>query len=821
VALSSKKSRPPGRTSGLGLGITIVLVAALLQFFGAFDGLERRLLDLRFIVRGPESPHPDIVLVTIDEATRKALGKSTGAINRDEYARALDTLVDAGARVVAFDLDFATSRLGDNWLAHSVACSGNVILSSFIAMGDWVRPNPLFRSDNEPCPLDDAVMQASTEAVINENSVAVITWKRRPGMAVNGFRVFYAVEPFDDPETIPEGGGGFVDVDPKEEFLELTIEGVPPGVVLFTQVHGIRYGSLLGEGAVNIIEDPDARVRSIPMVVGRSDDDPEKKAALALETAIRVNFAGDPDLTINKPWSLGFEQGENSLVIPLVEGRMLINYRGGRDTFPRLSFNEVLHGNFDHKAVEGKIVMIGNTHQLAHDEYPTPFGQQRISASDAAEGGLRTGYTSGLEIHANALDTVLSGNFIVPLSHILENLVDTFLIEGWREKSTSVRSRIWDAALVLVVGILAALLLMVLRLPLLVGALLFFILLLLEVTGAYLGFVSAGVWVPLAGPMIVLAGVYAGGVLNRARLHEREKQWITETFGKYLAPAVVEQITRDPSLVELGGVERELTAFFSDIEKFSSISEQLGSPKLLVKLLNEYLSVMADIIEKYEGTIDKYEGDAIIAFWGAPLHFPDHAAKACNACLDMQAGLEKLREKWRKEGNWPELVNDMRVRMGLNTGRIVVGNVGSAGRLNYTIMGDAVNLASRLEGVNKVYGTYTMISHDTYWQVRDQFEVRYLDLVAVVGKEQPVRVYELLARRGELDPQQVRMIKAYNGGIVHYRKREWDEAISSFEAAMHFAPDDGPSKTYIERSKRFKEEPPPADWDGVFRATEK
>jgi adenylate cyclase len=265
----------------------------------------------------------------------------------------------------------------------------------------------------------------------------------------------------------------------------------------------------------------------------------------------------------------------------------------------------------------------------------------------------------------------------------------------------------------------------------------------------------------------------------------------------------------------------ELTAFFSDIEKFSTISEKLGSPKVLVELLNEYLTAMTDTIEQYDGTIDKYEGDAVIAFWGAPAHFTDHALKACYACLDMQAKMKELRERWRNEGRWPQLVENMRVRMGVNTGPMVVGNMGSKGHLSYTIMGDAVNLASRLEGANKVYGTHIMLSHDTYWLVRGFFEVRFLDIIAVVGKDRPVRVYELLARRGQLDPQTARTVRAYNDGMVLFRKKQWQEALSSFEAALHFIPDDGPSKTYIERCREYLQNPPPPDWDGVFKLQNK
>ena len=822
MAIVKKKSRPPGgKTSGLAIGAAIIIAGIILQFVGALDGLERRMLDLHFVVRGETRRNPDILLVTIDEATRKTMGKAISAISRKEYAKVLDALTAAGAKLVAFDLDLATSKEGDDELAQSIACAGNVILSSYIAMGDWVRPAPVFRNAEAACPVEGAVLEAPSQVVVNESGIASIEWTINPDRKIDGFKVYYSLQPFTDPTTIPAGTGGYVDVKSKDESLALTVEGVAPGTMLYTLVQGARLGSLMGEGAVNIIEDPDARVRRLPLIVGRSGNDPEKRAALALEIAVRVIFNEDPKLISSTPWELSFQANGNSLTIPLVNNSMLINYSGGRDTYPRMSFNTALEGHFSPNVVKGKIVLIGNTHQLAHDEYPTPFGRQKVSMLDTGEEGLITGYTSGLEIHANAVDTILSRNFIYPLSLFLDNALMNLFGKVRGTDGTRLRLRLWDAALVFLVGVIVLALLVLRRFSLPMGGLIFVGIMMLLAIGSHIGFVISGLWIPLSGPFLVSAGVYTGSLLHRARLHEREKRWIKETFGKYLAPAVVEQITNDPSLIELGGAERELTAFFSDIEKFSTISEQLGSPKLLVELLNEYLTAMSDLIEQYDGTIDKYEGDAVIAFWGAPAHFPDHALKACYACLDMQAKLKELRERWRSEGRWPPLVENMHVRMGLNTGPMVVGNIGSSGHLSYTIMGDAVNLASRLEGANKVYGTHIMISHDTYWLVRGNFEVRFLDIIAVVGKGRPVRVYELLARRGQLDPQNTRMVRAYNDGIMLYRKQQWQEALSSFEAALHFVPDDGPSKTYIERCRRFLQEPPPPDWDGVFKLESK
>ncbi len=292
---------------------------------------------------------------------------------------------------------------------------------------------------------------------------------------------------------------------------------------------------------------------------------------------------------------------------------------------------------------------------------------------------------------------------------------------------------------------------------------------------------------------------------------ESQKRYIKEVFSKYMAPRVVEELIKDPGKLQLGGELRNISIFFSDVAGFSSISEKL-TPQELVALLNEYLSEMTDIILKYEGTVDKYEGDAIIAFFGAPLAFEDHPERVCLAAIDMKRRLAELREEWRKKGTF-----ELKVRMGINTGEAVVGNMGSRQRMDYTMMGDAVNLASRLEGANKYYGTYTMISETTYERVKDVVEARELDLIRVVGKEQPIKVYELFGKKGTLPDYMYEMLKKYNEGLQLFRDRQWEEAQSAFKAGLRIVPDDGPCKTYIERCKEFAKNPPPKKWDGVYR----
>lgn len=435
------------------------------------------------------------------------------------------------------------------------------------------------------------------------------------------------------------------------------------------------------------------------------------------------------------------------------------------------------YGKTPKEAFHDKIVLVGATATGVYDMRVTPFSEDY----------------PGVEIHAQVIDSILKNKFL------------------FRPTFAPIYGLTLIISLALILGVVIPLISAVR------GAVLVILLFLgLASLDFFFFFRIKGWWMPFVYPALQMGAVYFAVTIYRYATEEREKRFIKDTFGRYLAPSVVEVLTKNPEMVKLGGQKLEMTAFFSDIRGFSTISETLGDPQLLVELLNDYLSAMAHVIEKYEGTIDKYEGDAIIAFWGAPVHFPDHAVKACFACLDQQIKLAELRAKWKNEGKWPPIVYDARVRMGLNTGEMVVGNMGSAGRMNYTIMGDAVNLASRLEGANKPYGTYIMISEFTYRQAKDFIEVRELDSLRVVGKTEPVKVYELLARKGELPAQKLRVVEIFHEGLEAYKQQKWDIAIARFTEALNIDPNDGPSKTYIARCEEFKVSPPPADWDGVY-----
>ena len=287
-------------------------------------------------------------------------------------------------------------------------------------------------------------------------------------------------------------------------------------------------------------------------------------------------------------------------------------------------------------------------------------------------------------------------------------------------------------------------------------------------------------------------------------------------FARFVSKDVVQYMLEHPDLVRPGGQKVEMTVFFSDVAGFTSISEAL-TPEELVVLLNEYLGTMTDILFKYGGTLDKFIGDAVMAFWNFPKGQPDHAVRACLCALEMQATITELQKGWAKRG-----LPKVAARCGMNTAHVVVGYMGSIkAQMNFTCMGDGVNLASRLEGANKEYGTMMMISDATYQQAKERVTVRFLDFLAVKGKKEPVKVHELVCEKGKEPPWWSELSDLYDTGIKLHLDRKWDEAIATFEEVLARWPDDGPSKTYIGRCQEYKTNPPPENWDGSYHLTHK
>jgi adenylate cyclase len=309
-------------------------------------------------------------------------------------------------------------------------------------------------------------------------------------------------------------------------------------------------------------------------------------------------------------------------------------------------------------------------------------------------------------------------------------------------------------------------------------------------------------------PLAEIGGVYTSVTVLRFLAEEKERLRLKKAFQSYVAPTVVEEIIRHPERLRLGGERRELSILFCDVRGFTSLSETL-EPEALVEVLHDFLNPMSEIIVKHEGTIDKYIGDAIMALFGAPLAFEDHAARACRTALEMTATLTRLDREWEALGRPP-----LRVGVGLNTGVAAVGNMGSDRLFDYTAIGDNVNQASRLEGLNKYYDTSILISAHTAQALKGAFILQEVDLVQVKGKKQPLAIYELLGE-GTPDPNLARFLETYHEGLELFRKRAWPESAQAFAAAALLHPKNGHVLRYMKLVEKFQADPPGPEWQGV------
>lgn len=523
--------------------------------------------------------------------------------------------------------------------------------------------------------------------------------------------------------------------------------------------------------------------------------------SLGMKTLKRIMALPDTTKIIN----VGDVLVYGNLTIPKYDWQtMLINYYGPARTFPTHSFSSILDdADFDLTVGEdtdymelfkestmgefqlespfiNKIVFVGASIEELHEDKFTPFYN--------FAGNI--GKMPGVEMHAHAVQTILDGNYILNLKRWIELLlifglgIITFLAVHYLKPFKG-----------LFVVIPLVILYLILSLFL---------------------FAKFNYWLEIIAPMLTVSFCYVGNMVYQFLEERKEKAMIRNMFSHYVPKKVVSELIKKPELLRLGGEERFMTVMFSDVAGFTSISEKM-TPTELINLLNEYLTVMTNIILKYDGIVDKYEGDAIMAEFGAPIHYQDHAKKACRAALEMQKKLGELRTKWKAEEK-PQL----KARIGINSGQMVVGNMGSDDVFDYTVLGDAVNLSSRLESANKFYGTYIMISGRTVQELDESFVLRELDIIKVKGKTEPIKVYELLAGDEKDLPESTKnLLKLYQQGLKKYKMREWQESMKYLEKALELNKDDIPTQIYIERCKELIKNPPPNDWDGVLTLTEK
>lgn len=487
----------------------------------------------------------------------------------------------------------------------------------------------------------------------------------------------------------------------------------------------------------------------------------------------------------------------------------LINYYGPEGTFPRYSFDEVIDdtsystvmemeafemnrfsdpqtgmGLLEDGVFRDKIVIVGSTMPILQDFKITPFATAELPRP-------------GFEVHAHAIQTIIDGNFLHDMNDLLTLLLMLFaaIVVAGIHRLTGA---LWGfAATIVLIGV--------------------YFLISMQI------FIHFSLFMNVIGVSLAMFLTQVTTTAYEYVIEQREKRRIKSMFSSYVSPTLVNQMIESGKEPTLGGEEQEITAFFSDIVSFSGFSEQL-QPKQLVVLINEYLTAMSDIINEQGGTLDKFIGDAIVAFYGAPVYMEDHAYRACKTTILMQKKLSELREKWKAEG-WPELVYDMQHRIGLNTGLMVTGNMGSERRFNYTMMGDNVNLAARCESGAKQYHVYTMVTGSTKEEAQkfgDDLLFRMLDTIIVKGRTTPVTVYEILDIMDDEPSQLVELADLFGDGIQAYQNADWEKAISLFRKTALLEPySPNPSLLYIDRCLHLSSNDPGPDWDGVFRLTNK
>jgi adenylate cyclase len=735
------------------ISLFFVAMGTAFYFHGIpfFELMELKTIDLRFQARGKKDPGSHVVIAVIDEKSLAREGKWMWP--RSKFARLIDTLSDAGAAVIAFDVGFwepddrrtvnAIENIQTTLKKHGKNDSDiETYIETLKAGVDY---------DGQ---LAHAIKNAKAKIVLGYffqdfENVGYQSGEEIAAHEENISGSLYQQENYTSEAAL---NATLIDVLTPQSNIALFSNATPYS------------------GAINIFPDKDGVVRWMPSVLRHNGMLYTPISLMALSCFLDVPLS----VTIAEYGVESLQIG-NTLIPVDEEGKIMVNYRGPQKTIPHIPITDILQGKTSKEMLRDKIILVGATATGVYDMRVTPFET----------------VFPGVEIHANIIDTVLSGDFLQQ--------------PAW--------AAAYDILAIIMTGLLLGLILP--RTGVLYGTLTGFGLFLGHMAFCQYVFTKNGFVLNMIYPLSVILLTYLSITVYKYLSESRQRKFIRNAFSTYLAPSVVKQLVEQPGKLVLGGEEREITAFFSDIQGFTGISEKL-SPHALVELLNEFLTEMTDIILAHEGTVDKFEGDAIIAFFGAPNEIKNHAEVACLSCIAMQKRMAELRPKWKSEGK-PE----MRMRIGLSSGPAVVGNMGSKNRMDYTMMGDTVNTASRLEGVNKVYGSYTLVSESTYRQMGENIASRELDSINVVGKLEPIKIYELIGKPQDVSESLSEAVGWYAKGLEAYRLRAWDQAIDFFNAALTAFPDDSPSHSMRSRCIEYKTNPPTQDWNGSYAMTHK
>ena len=733
------------------------------RIFALLQNLELRSLDLRFQLRGVRPHDPHIAIVDIDEATLHHLG--TFPIPRNAYASLIERLSASGARIIVFDETFPTPEKNSavEALKELQAEIGSVAGPKVIAHIHSAEN----KKDNDAI-LAAAIAKAGNVILGHIFLSRELAAETDPKAAEAYYNTLWG-QPFPQMIKVKHKGEDFQIAQAWEQGKGQIAWGIEPNIPALAD-------AAKSYGFINANADPDGTFRRATLLINYQNLDYFPSLAFqavkqyeGIANEQVVGYMGSGGLE-------GIDLGPHRIATA-PDGTILINYAGPYHTYPHYSMIDVIDGKISGPAFRDGLVWVGPTALGIGDMRNTPFQEDTAFM--------------GVEIQANIMDNLLHAG----------EPGRSYLKRGPNQEAI-------DLAFIVAFGLVMGYVFSRVR-PLLAMA---SVLLTLALFSLFVdqAFLRWDMWLSFAIPAATLLLDYAGITTYRMVFEEREKRRIRRSFSQYVSPKVIQLIEREPAkYLSPGGEMKDLTVMFSDIRSFTTISEAL-TPNELVLLLNEYLGEMTSIIFHRLGTLDKYIGDAIMAFWGSPVPQEDHARRACAAAIEMQRCLRELNQKWADQGR-----KQLAIGVGVNTGPMSVGNMGSPQRLAWTVMGDNVNLASRLEGINKHYHTGIVISEFTRQQVGDGFVARELDRIRVKGKLHPVGIYELLDFANGASKYDD-LLARFADALCAYRSQCWQQAIEKLEQLLVAYPDDGPSREFLRRCNEYLDHPPPADWDGVY-----
>jgi len=813
------------------IGIISFIISVFLLYLGAFSLIEIKLYDLKFRLRGPlDKKDKDIVLVEIDDHSYDIIPESYPYPREKVWARVVDNLTAAGAKVIVFDIQFDSKDHYTQSL-HKIDTSLCQTCSTY--NGDSIFNESIFNAKNN----GTEVILAAKLTIVGHDSTVIV----KPTSSIMESNPIIAL------------------VD-----QEVDLDNINRRYPIFFNTADSSYTRLYTLAVQTALS-------YLDLDNGKFDFDDKNKVfkvggldieSYRDEAAFLINYYG-PESNNNYPtfdtYSLSMILADGIFELDVTQlddiqrnmyesyAGLFINTQMGKpskillDSIDNPITKQILLDNFDgdnsNSVFKDKIVIIGTSLQEDHDFNQTPFF--------IYSGNLHKDYWNptkdkvflteeypmpGIEFHANAIQQLIDGTYIQIPTKTLD---------------LSVHS--WPYQIPMLIFIVCLILFISHRTSIIIGAILTLLSMFIWFSVSMGLFINDQFWLfnyifdsisaptaddtlimlPVFFPIATMFITYGVDLCYKLVIEQKDKRFLKDTFGRYVAPELIDQMYDNKKLPELGGESGIRTAFFSDIESFSKISSQLTAVQL-VELLNEFLSDQTDIILNRHGTLDKYEGDAILAFFGAPIFFENHAEQALSAGVELFLNLESLKIKWRKEGEkWPSIVHNMNMRIGINTGEMVTGNMGSKQHMNYTMMGEVVNLAARLESGAKLYGVYFLTTYDTLKDAGiEKYAWRYIDRTVFIGFDKWYQTVEILGFKNKIPKEEKLLIENFQLGLQAYYNREWDKASLLFEKSKKYETirheeDINPSGIFIERIKLFRENPPDKFWDGSHKLEEK